>query len=99
MFIYFRLAFFLVWFVNSLFNGSSYRSLLCGLFVEDLPVFALQDDRVVEVVGEPTSVHKSLELIASHLRKFLVDRSIIPYFESQVIFFSPSDLWQCLSIA
>ena len=53
-------------------------------FVEDLPVFALQDDRAVEVVGEPTSVHKSLELIASHLRKFLVDRSIIPYFESQV---------------
>ncbi|KAH0933831.1 hypothetical protein HID58_010948 [Brassica napus] len=51
---------------------------------EDLPVFALQDDRVVEVVGEPTSVHKSLELIASHLRKFLVDRSIIPYFESQM---------------
>ncbi|XP_013584889.1 PREDICTED: flowering locus K homology domain [Brassica oleracea var. oleracea] len=51
---------------------------------EDLPVFALQDDRAVEVVGEPTSVHKSLELIASHLRKFLVDRSIIPYFESQM---------------
>ncbi|KAF2545362.1 hypothetical protein F2Q70_00024014 [Brassica cretica] len=50
---------------------------------EDLPVFALQDDRAVEVVGEPTSVHKPLELIASHLRKFLVDRSIIPYFESQ----------------
>lgn len=88
-----------MWFVNSLFNGSSYRGLLCGLFVEDLPVFALQDDRVVEVVGEPTSVHKSLELIASHLRKFLVDRSIIPYFESQVSLFSPSDLWHCLSIA
>ncbi|XP_048613584.1 flowering locus K homology domain-like [Brassica napus] len=52
--------------------------------VQDLPVFALQDDRAVEVVGEPTSVHKSLELIASHLRKFLVDRSIIPYFESQM---------------
>uniref|UniRef100_A0A1J3E8K3 Poly(RC)-binding protein 1 n=1 Tax=Noccaea caerulescens TaxID=107243 RepID=A0A1J3E8K3_NOCCA len=51
---------------------------------EDLPVFALQDDRVVEVAGEPTSVHKALELIASHLRKFLVDRSIIPYFENQM---------------
>ncbi|ESQ49625.1 hypothetical protein EUTSA_v10020380mg [Eutrema salsugineum] len=51
---------------------------------EDLPVFALQDDRVVEVVGEPTSVHKALELIASHLRKFLVDRSIIPFFENQM---------------
>ncbi|CAN8269683.1 unnamed protein product [Cochlearia groenlandica] len=51
---------------------------------EDLPVFALQDDRVVEVVGDPASVHKGIELIASHLRKFLVDRSIIPYFENQM---------------
>ena len=53
---------------------------------EDLPVFALQDDRVVEVVGEPTGVHKGIELIASHLRKFLVDRSIIPVFEMHVRF-------------
>ncbi|CAL9236887.1 unnamed protein product, partial [Arabidopsis halleri] len=51
---------------------------------EDVHVFALQDDRVVEVVGEPTSVHKALELIASHLRKFMVDRSIIPFFENQM---------------
>ncbi|MBA0852344.1 hypothetical protein Goshw_004171 [Gossypium schwendimanii] len=48
---------------------------------EDLPVFALQDDRVVEVVGEAAGVHKAVELIATHLRKFLVDRSIIPLFE------------------
>ncbi|MCI14641.1 poly(rC)-binding protein 3-like, partial [Trifolium medium] len=47
----------------------------------DLPVFALQDDRVVEVVGDPTGVHKAVEMIASHLKKFLVDRSIIPIFE------------------
>ncbi|KAJ4719692.1 RNA-binding KH domain-containing protein [Melia azedarach] len=51
------------------------------LGAEDLPVFALQDDRVVEVVGDPSGVHKAVELIASHLRKFLVDRSIIPLFE------------------
>ncbi|GAB4855380.1 hypothetical protein Ancab_024002 [Ancistrocladus abbreviatus] len=51
---------------------------------EDLPVFALQDDRVVEVVGEPAGVHKAVELIASHLRKFLVDRTIIPLFEAQM---------------
>ena len=51
---------------------------------EDLPVFALQDDRVVEVVGDPASVHKVVELIASHLRKFLVDQSIIPIFEMHV---------------
>ncbi|XP_058078213.1 flowering locus K homology domain-like isoform X2 [Magnolia sinica] len=48
---------------------------------EDLPVIALQDDRVVEIQGEPTDVHKAVELIASHLRKFLVDRSVLPLFE------------------
>ncbi|XP_043691153.1 flowering locus K homology domain-like isoform X1 [Telopea speciosissima] len=48
---------------------------------EDLPVFALQDDRVVEIQGEPSGVHKAVELIASHLRKFLVDRSVIGLFE------------------
>ncbi|CAA0822883.1 Flowering locus K homology domain [Striga hermonthica] len=48
---------------------------------EELPVFALQDDRVVEVVGEPSSILKAIELMASHLRKFLVDRSIIPVIE------------------
>jgi len=47
-------------------------------------MFALQDDRIVEVVGEPVGVHKAVELIASHLRKFLVDRGIIPVFEMQV---------------
>ncbi|XP_057491859.1 flowering locus K homology domain isoform X2 [Actinidia eriantha] len=52
--------------------------------LEDLPIFALQDDRIVEVVGEPAGVHKAIELIASHLRKFLVDRSIIPLFEMQM---------------
>jgi poly(rC)-binding protein 2/3/4 len=51
---------------------------------EDLPVFSLQDDRVVEVLGEAVGVHKAVELIASQLRKFLVDRSIIPLFEMQV---------------
>ncbi|KAF5184716.1 Rna-binding kh domain-containing protein pepper [Thalictrum thalictroides] len=48
---------------------------------EDLPVFALEDDRVVEIQGEPSCVHKAVELVASHLRKFLVDRSVIGLFE------------------
>lgn len=51
---------------------------------DDLPIFALQDDKAVEVVGEPEGVHKAVELIASHLRKFLVDRSVIPIFEMEV---------------
>ncbi|XWS64720.1 hypothetical protein CRYUN_Cryun05aG0027900 [Craigia yunnanensis] len=59
------------------------------LGAEDLPAFALQDDRVVEVVGEAAGVHKAVELIASHLRKFLVDRSIIPLFEMHMQMSNP----------
>lgn len=51
---------------------------------EDLPVFALEDDRVVEIQGEPSGVHKAVELIATHLRKFLVDRSVIGIFETHM---------------
>ncbi|XP_062211853.1 flowering locus K homology domain-like [Phragmites australis] len=52
--------------------------------VENVPSVALNDDRVVEIQGEPLGVHKAVELIASHLRKFLVDRSILPLFEIQM---------------
>ncbi|KAL6989451.1 hypothetical protein U1Q18_015200 [Sarracenia purpurea var. burkii] len=52
--------------------------------LDDLPIFALPEDRIVEVVGEPAGVHKAVELVASHLRKFLVDHSIIPLFEMQM---------------
>ncbi|XP_058107586.1 flowering locus K homology domain-like isoform X2 [Magnolia sinica] len=51
------------------------------LGAEELPAFALKDDRIVEIQGEPAGVHKAVELVASHLRKFLVDRSVIPLFE------------------
>ncbi|XP_021911593.1 flowering locus K homology domain, partial [Carica papaya] len=68
--------------VKSIQEGSNCIVRVLG--TEDLPVFALQDDRVVEVVGEPVGVHKAIELIASHLRKFLVDRSIIPLFEMRM---------------
>ncbi|KAI4301942.1 hypothetical protein L6164_035173 [Bauhinia variegata] len=59
------------------------------LGAEDLPIFALQDDRVVEVVGDPAGVHKAIELIASHLRKFLVDRGVIPIFEMNMQMANP----------
>ncbi|TVT98868.1 hypothetical protein EJB05_55806 [Eragrostis curvula] len=49
--------------------------------VENVPPVALNDDRVVEIQGEPLGVQKAVELIASHLRKFLVDRSVLPLFE------------------
>ncbi|KAK7270316.1 hypothetical protein RIF29_23369 [Crotalaria pallida] len=51
---------------------------------EHLPVFALRDDSVVEIQGESAGVHKGVELIALHLRKFLVDRSIVGVFETQM---------------
>ncbi|KAM7501429.1 hypothetical protein LguiB_000333 [Lonicera macranthoides] len=51
---------------------------------ENLPPFALPDDSIVEVQGEPAGVHKGVELIATHLRKFLVDRSVVGIFESQM---------------
>ncbi|XP_020690761.1 flowering locus K homology domain isoform X1 [Dendrobium catenatum] len=50
--------------------------------VEDLPPVALPDDRVVEIQGEPVGVHKALELISNHLRKFVVDRGVLPLFEN-----------------
>ncbi|CAM0949120.1 unnamed protein product [Alopecurus aequalis] len=57
----------------------------CALrILENVPPVALNDDRVVEIQGEPNDVHKAVELIASHLRKFLVDRSVLPLFEMQM---------------
>jgi poly(rC)-binding protein 2/3/4 len=50
----------------------------------DLPPVALEEDRVVEIWGLPSAVHKALELVASHLRKYLVDRSVIPLFDRHV---------------
>lgn len=52
---------------------------------EHLPIFALRDDSIVEIQGDMAGVHKAVELIALHLRKFLVDRSIVGVFETQVI--------------
>ncbi|KAH1081412.1 hypothetical protein J1N35_021173 [Gossypium stocksii] len=51
---------------------------------EHLPVFSLKDDSVVEIEGGPTCVHAAIELIAGHLRKFLVHHSIIGVFEMQM---------------
>ncbi|XP_024519491.1 flowering locus K homology domain [Selaginella moellendorffii] len=47
----------------------------------ELPLCALADDRMVEVQGEILKVQKAMELVVSHLRKFLVDRSVLQLFE------------------
>nr|QBY21467.1 flowering locus k homology domain-like protein [Tulipa gesneriana] len=62
--------------------------------LEELPPVALQDDRVVEIQGEPTGVHKAVELIASHLRKFLVDRTVLPLFEVNISMQHPPHMEQ-----
>ncbi|TVU31050.1 hypothetical protein EJB05_22715 [Eragrostis curvula] len=46
----------------------------------DLPPVALEEDWVIEIWGLPARVRKALELVVSHLRKYLVDRSVIPLF-------------------
>ncbi|CAM8928717.1 unnamed protein product [Rhodiola kirilowii] len=51
---------------------------------EHLPLFALPGDSLVEIQGEPSGVHKAVEMIATHLRKFLVDHSVISVFETQM---------------
>lgn len=55
-----------------------------GWEAEELPLCALADDRVVEVQGDPRHVQRAMELVVSHLRKFLVDRSVLPLFELNV---------------
>ena len=53
------------------------------IFAENLPAVALPDDSVVEIQGEPAGLEKAVEIIGTHLRKFLVDRSVIGVFEMQ----------------
>ena len=48
---------------------------------DELSHCALPDDRIVEIQGEAPKVQKAVEMVVSHLRKFLVDRSILPLFE------------------
>jgi hypothetical protein len=55
-----------------------------GMGAEDLPLCALSDDRVVEIQGEARLVQRAMELVVSHLRKFLVDRSVLTLFELNV---------------
>ena len=42
------------------------------------------DERVVDLQGEALKVLKALEAVVGHLRKFLVDRSVLPLFEKAV---------------
>ncbi|RYR13712.1 hypothetical protein Ahy_B04g070558 isoform E [Arachis hypogaea] len=45
---------------------------------------ATTDERIVELQGEALKVLKALEAVVSHLRRFLVDHSVLPLFEKPV---------------
>ncbi|KAG0473019.1 hypothetical protein HPP92_014876 [Vanilla planifolia] len=51
---------------------------------DELPYYASVDERVVDILGETLKVLKALESVAGHLRKFLVDHSILPLFEKSL---------------
>ncbi|CAK9325825.1 unnamed protein product [Citrullus colocynthis] len=58
-------------------TGASVR-VLSG---DEMPFYAGADERMVELQGESLKVLKALEGVVGHLRKFLVDHSVLPLFE------------------
>jgi hypothetical protein len=54
------------------------------LVLDELPFYATSDERIVEIQGEHLKVLKALQASVGHLRKFLVDHSVIPLFEQAV---------------
>ncbi|GAB2276035.1 hypothetical protein Dimus_010777 [Dionaea muscipula] len=48
---------------------------------DELPSYASSDERIVEIHSEALKVLKALEGVIRHLRKFLVDRSVISVIE------------------
>ncbi|XP_010273559.1 PREDICTED: RNA-binding KH domain-containing protein PEPPER-like [Nelumbo nucifera] len=58
-------------------SGASVR-VLSG---DEVPFYATPDERIVEIQGGALKVLKALEAVVGHLRKFLVDPSVIPLFE------------------
>lgn len=51
---------------------------------DEMPIYATSDERIVEIQGEALKVLKALEAVIGHLRKFLVDHSVLPLFEKSV---------------
>lgn len=52
--------------------------------VDESPSYVSSDERIVELQGEALKVLKALEAVVGHLRKFLVDHSVLPLFEKNV---------------
>lgn len=59
--------------------------LMPNYFYEDeVQSFATADERIIELQGEALKVLNALEAVVGHLRKFLVDHSVLPLFEKTV---------------
>ncbi|XP_022755486.1 RNA-binding KH domain-containing protein PEPPER-like isoform X2 [Durio zibethinus] len=58
-------------------TGASVR-VLSG---DEVPSYVAADERIVQLQGEALKVLKALEAVVGHLRKFLVDHSVLPLFE------------------
>lgn len=56
------------------------------MLADEVPFYAASDERIVELQGEGFKVLKALEAVIGHLRKFLVDHSVLPLFEKSVSF-------------
>nr|XP_017245641.1 PREDICTED: RNA-binding KH domain-containing protein PEPPER-like [Daucus carota subsp. sativus] len=51
----------------------------------EVPTYVIDpDEKVVELEGEAINVLKALKSVVGHLRKFLVDHSVLPLFEKNV---------------
>ncbi|AEE85142.1 putative nucleic acid binding protein [Arabidopsis thaliana] len=62
-------------------SGASVRI----LSEEETPFYAAQDERIVDLQGEALKILKALEAIVGHLRRFLVDHTVVPLFEKQYL--------------
>ena len=64
------------------------------MLADEVPFYVSADERIVELQGETLKVLRALEAVVGHLRKFLVDHSVLPLFEKSVSLF----LVKCLFI-
>ncbi|KAL3625138.1 hypothetical protein CASFOL_030592 [Castilleja foliolosa] len=60
-------------------SGASVRVL--SNVSDGIQIYANSEERFVELQGEALKVLKALEAVVGHLRKFLVDQSVLPLFE------------------
>lgn len=54
------------------------------MLADEVPFYVASDEKIVELQGEALKVLKALEAVIGHLRKFLVDHSVLPLFEKNV---------------